>query len=801
MLHKNNTILILLLLSVSVFAVEFDWKPLMEPGSGGRLTSLIVSPHDSNRILVGGDMLGVGISLDRGDSWDITFGFDSWEMADFSWHPTDPNIVWVGSMSGPYKSEDGGVNWISKRKGMPAMAGSYTAPIEQVLFDPNDSNRLIAVGGSHRRWQANVGSPKWGAVWESTNGGENWSQIGSIKNTNIVAAGFAAGLSNILYAAVHNTGAFISEDGGQTWEDITSNLPSANINWIEPHPTLPNVAYVAMGNHKPSGASQYEAGGIWKTEDYGQTWIAKNSGLAQQDDSNNNKAAKYETVVMCASDPNVLFTGCTSWTNNNPYISKDGGETWKSTARSVKKCYPAGKSMECATIDPNDANFILGAGSEFILRTTDGGDTWDDATAYQPDGTLWRGRGFSGLVCKDFAWDPHDENHAAFAAMDGGNFWHSRNNLYSWEKAKSPVGNWGGGNALCFAGTSSMFVGLGQYNFEGIGRTTDGGARWTVKLGSNAGLPDKYAGKKVTSVYALQNDSSNVWAAIGGELYFSENTGDNWRVIFDAADVNQISGSRHNPLHIYLATNRGVYESTDGQDFDLINGPKNATGVQADPHDENVVYATSWRETGGLWRYDGSWQRIHADKYIDDVTIHPSNADVIAFITNDHPYHDDCWATGVYLSEDGGSTWSTQNKGLTVLRGGCIEFNPHNGDQIVVGTGGRGYFVSGQVDTKTDNQIDIKPESFQVHPNFPNPFNPKTTLEYNVTEHDFIEIGIYNVLGEKVRTLVEADHVPGKYSVVWEGKDDSSVFTASGVYVVNYRGMFFSISQKILLVQ
>jgi photosystem II stability/assembly factor-like uncharacterized protein len=802
MQHKHINILILLLLTVPIFAIEFDWKPLMEPGSGGRLTSLIVSPHDSNRILVGGDMLGVGISVDSGDSWDITFGFDSWEMADFSWHPTDPNIVWVGSMSGPYKSEDGGVNWVSKRKGMPAMSGLYTVPIERVLFDPNNSDRLIAVGGSHRRWEANVGSPKWGAVWESLDAGESWKQIGTIQNKNIVAAGFAAGSSDILYAAVDKTGAFISEDGGQTWESISDNLPSSNINWIEPHPTLPNVAYVAMGNHKPSGASQYEAGGIWKTEDYGQTWVAKNSGLAQQGNDNSNNAAKYETVVMSPKNPEVLFTGCTSWTNNNPYISTDGGETWKSTAGSVKKCYPAGKSMECATIDPNNANFILGAGSEYILRTTDGGSSWDDATAFQPEGTsLWRGRGFSGLVCKDFAWDPNDPNHAAFAAMDGGNFWHSRNNLYSWEKAKSPVGNWGGGNALCFAGTSTIFVGLGQYNFEGIGRTTDGGARWTVKLGSSAGLPEKYAGKKVTSVYALQNDSSKVWAAIGGDLYFSENTGDTWSVIFDAADVQQISGSRQNPSHIYLASDKGVYESTDGQDFKLMNGPKNATGVQANPHDEHSVYATSWRETGGLWRYNGSWEKIHNDKYIDDVTIHPSNPDIIAFITNDHPYHDASYATGVYLSEDGGTTWTQQNKGLTVLRGGCIEFNPHNGDQIVVGTGGRGYFVSGDNETSVESATAHQPDAFVVYANYPNPFNPQTTLVYSLNVHDFIEINIYNILGKKVRTLVEADHVPGLHSLIWDGKDESGFSAASGIYLVNYQGTELAKSQKILMVQ
>ncbi len=796
----KKILLTLLLLTTCTFALEFDWKPLYEPGSGGRLTSLSVSPHDSNRILCGGDMLGVGISLDRGDSWDVTFGFDSWEMADFTWHPTDPNVVWVASMSGPYKSKDGGVNWESRRKGMPAPSGYYTAPIQVVLFDPNDSERLVAVGGSHRRWNS-PGSPKWGAVWESTDGGESWSQIGNIKSKNIVAAGFAAGSSDILYAAVHETGAFLSEDGGKTWLDITNNLPSKNVNWIEPHPTLPNVAYVAMGNYEPDGSSTYAAGGIWKTEDYGQTWVAKNEGLAQNTDSNPNKTAKYDVVIISKSNPDVLFTGNTSWTSNNPYLSTDGGDTWKSTSGGVKKCYPAGKSMECATIDPNNENFILGAGSEYILRTRDGGDTWDDATAYQPAGSkTWRGRGFSGLVCKDFKWDPNDPNHAAFAAMDGGNFWHSRNNLYSWTKARSPVGNWGGGNELCFSCTSTMFVALGQYNFEGIGRTTDGGQRWKVKMGSSAGLPNQWDNKKVTSIYALPHDSSNVWAAIGGSLYYSDDTGDSWTVIFDDSDVSRISASPAQPQKLYLATKNGVMASEDGQNFDLINGPKPATRVVADPHDANVVYAMSWRERGGLWKYDGSeWEKLHSDDFIADVTVHPDDPNIIAFVTDDHPYHDECYATGVYLSEDGGEIWSRQNNGLAVLRGGTITFNPHNGDQIVVGTGGRGYFVSGETDTRVVSQSTALVNTFELYPNVPNPFNPQTQLKFSLMAPSHMRICVFNVLGENLRTLKEGDFLPGVHVLDWNGKNDRGQDVASGVYLVRFENDQHIRTQKVML--
>ncbi len=795
--------LLLIILATHLFALEFDWKPLMEPGCGGRIVALCVSPHDSNRILVAGDMLGVGISLDRGDSWGETFGFDSWEMADFTWHPTDPNVVWIGSMSGPYKSTDGGRNWVSKRKGMGAFdGGMYSAPIQKILFDPNNADRLIAVGGSHRRWSS-PGSPKWGAVWESLDGGESWKQIANIRSRNIVAAGFAAGSSDRLYAAVDGLGVFVSNDGGKSWAEANNSLPTKNINWIEPHPSEPNVAFVALGNYKPAGASSYEPGGIYKTEDFGQSWIAKNKGLAQNKSSDANQTARYEVVVIAKSNPNVMFTGNTSWSENNPYISKDGGETWKQTAGSVVKAYPAGKSIECATIDPKNENFILGAGSEYILRTRDGGAKWDDATAYQPAGSkLWRGRGYSGLVCQDFKWHPKDPRHSAFAAMDGGNFWHSTDNFFTWEKAKSPVGNWGGGNELCFAGKGTMFVALGQYNFEGIGRTLDGGKKWQVFMGAAAGLPNQWENKKATSIYALPNDSSKVWAAIGGALYHSENTGANWSVVFSAAQVNTVCGAPSNPQHLYLATGNGVYHSIDGRNFTALKGPQPATRVCVDPQDENVVYAVSWRQAGGLWRYrNGAWQKIHGDYYIAAATVHPTDSNIIAFVTNDHPYHDACFATGVYLTEDGGVTWRRQNKGLPMLRGECIVINPHDGNQMVVGLAGRGYYISGFDATRVHEQKDsaLTPSGFRLMPNFPNPFNPQTTLRFELTHPAGVEVTIYNLLGERVKAWPTRIYDAGVHAQSWDGRDDNGSPIAAGIYLVMARAEEERQMQKIVL--
>ncbi len=78
--------------------VPLHWDPLYEPGCGGWITSVAVSSHDSKRILVGGDVMGVGLSEDGGESWQSTFGFRMWEINDFTFHPSGPKVAWAPTL-------------------------------------------------------------------------------------------------------------------------------------------------------------------------------------------------------------------------------------------------------------------------------------------------------------------------------------------------------------------------------------------------------------------------------------------------------------------------------------------------------------------------------------------------------------------------------------------------------------------------------------------------------------------------------------------------------------------------------
>ena len=53
-------------------------------------------------MLIGGDILGIGLSLDGGETWQGTYGLRCWEIEDFAWRATNASTVWAGTMGGPY---------------------------------------------------------------------------------------------------------------------------------------------------------------------------------------------------------------------------------------------------------------------------------------------------------------------------------------------------------------------------------------------------------------------------------------------------------------------------------------------------------------------------------------------------------------------------------------------------------------------------------------------------------------------------------------------------------------------------
>ena len=85
--------------------------------------------------------------------------------------------------------------------------------------------------------------------------------------------------------------------------------------------------------------------------------------------------------------------------------------------------------------------------------------------------------------------------------------------------------------------------------------------------------------------------------------------------------------------------------------------------------------------------------------------------------------------------------------------------------------------------------------------NYPNPFNPETTISYSVKEASPVRVEIYNAKGQRVRTLVDETQASGWYKVVWNGRDDSGMPVSSGVYMYRMTAGSYRASRKMILMQ
>ncbi|MFQ5583843.1 MAG: T9SS type A sorting domain-containing protein [Calditrichia bacterium] len=92
------------------------------------------------------------------------------------------------------------------------------------------------------------------------------------------------------------------------------------------------------------------------------------------------------------------------------------------------------------------------------------------------------------------------------------------------------------------------------------------------------------------------------------------------------------------------------------------------------------------------------------------------------------------------------------------------------------------------------------PDKFELGQNYPNPFNPSTSINYRLPWRAFVVLKIYNILGQDIRTLVNAPNAKGLHTVKWNGTDERGFPVASGVYFYRLAaGDFSQIRRMVLL--
>ena len=92
-----------------------------------------------------------------------------------------------------------------------------------------------------------------------------------------------------------------------------------------------------------------------------------------------------------------------------------------------------------------------------------------------------------------------------------------------------------------------------------------------------------------------------------------------------------------------------------------------------------------------------------------------------------------------------------------------------------------------------------KPANDALFENYPNPFNPSTTIRYSLGESRHAELAVFNSLGQKIRTLVDGKQSAGIHTVQWNGCNDSGQRVSSGVYFYRLRSGMYEKTMKMIL--
>jgi photosystem II stability/assembly factor-like uncharacterized protein len=681
------------------------WEPLGEPGVGGRLTALAVDPSDADRVLVGGDLLGVARSDDGGETWERSHGLSSMEIARFTFDPAGNDEVWVGTMGGPYRSRDGGHTWEPSRVGLPEPESfSYSAPIEVVIYDTNNPERLLAFGGSQREWDS-LGAPAWGAVWESLDSGETWNRLATIANGANIVAAIQRDDGTLLAAALHD-GVHRSTDGGRTWERTSDGLPHWNVRDLVAVPGT-SVVYAALAEGPLDGA-EHLSGGVYRSDDGGLTWQNRSEGLSVRRGASSDLTSRYDAVAVSPVDPETIWTADLAYGLEAIYRSDDGGTSWVVELEGdgeddPETTYSSPVTAEVLVADQASAQLRFIAQSEYVLRRTPGGE-WVDATS-SGSGPDRAGTGFSGLVSTAVTFDPSDMDALSLNALDGGQYLRSADAGETWARPLISWDQWGGAQAMSISGDHT-YVLLGQFDqFNGIATSSDDQQSWSFAAGPAAGLPDRSAVvASIGDIVALDRDPRSVVATIDGAVYSSSDAGGSWTRALDGSFTALTSGPAD---ELYVADAETVYAlaADAGQVEALPGSPAGVDTMTVDPT-TGALFAIRWgvddNTYGMISRWDGlGWTQLcleapscgtGLDRYAADLAVDPFDPNHLIVVTNDLPFHDVIGSQGVLESTDGGVSWTPINSGLPVLRVSVVAFDPHREGHLVIGTMGGGFY-------------------------------------------------------------------------------------------------------------
>ncbi|HRC32384.1 MAG TPA: T9SS type A sorting domain-containing protein [Bacteroidia bacterium] len=259
------------------------WTDITAGATIAQFYRLGASATDPTKIMAGAQ--DNGCNYYNNGQWTHVLGADGMETA---LDPNDPNILYACGQGGWLnRSDDGGqsMNTISTNQ---MGNGNWITPY---MLDPNNSNTIYA---------------GYAEMWKSTDNGDNWAQISNFAlASNVSAFNIAPSNSNVIYVIVNNK-LMYTDDGGNNWIDITSNLPngSASINSIAIHPSNADRVWVCFSGSSPGNK-------IFYSGDAGTTWTNISGNLLNVSTNSIVYQTGTNDALYVGTDIGVFYTDST----------------------------------------------------------------------------------------------------------------------------------------------------------------------------------------------------------------------------------------------------------------------------------------------------------------------------------------------------------------------------------------------------------------------------------------------------------------------------------------------------------
>ena len=349
------------------------WR-MIGPYRGGRTVGSSGDLQHPNIFYIGVNNGGVWKTNDFGRTWNPIFDDQSTgSIGDVAVAPSNSNVVYVASGeglqrpdlsvgNGMYKSVNAGKTWqhIGLSEGL---------QIGGISVDPKNENRVFAAVFGHP-----YGPNKERGVYRTTDGGKNWEQVLYIdENTGAIQVTIDPTDPNIVYAdmfasrlapwengewAGPKSGLFKSTDGGNTWNQLKTGLPT-------PADGLDRIGFcIAPSDHNRLYAvvsANEKNGGIYRSDDGGGSWQKLSGDMRLWD-----RGTDFAEIKADPKNPDIVYD-----VNVVVWKSVDGGKTWTGW-----KGAPGGDDYHRLWINPQNPDIILLSSDQGSGVTINGGETW-----------------------------------------------------------------------------------------------------------------------------------------------------------------------------------------------------------------------------------------------------------------------------------------------------------------------------------------------------------------------------------------------------------------------------------------